>query len=249
MPEGGELRIELAVVDGNATLAPGLAVGPTGPQVLLTISDTGIGMSEEVQARAFEPFFTTKPNGQGTGLGLSTVYGIVNQSDGVITLNSEPGVGTTFRIALPLATGPLDVIAPSAPGPAQTQGSETVLVADDNAAIRVFARRALEREGYTVLEGSGADALEIGQRHDQSIHLLLTDVVMPGVGGLALADALRALRPALRVVYMSGYTVAMHRAESARTPGTFLQKPFSTVELTRTVRETLDVARVAGPVG
>jgi CheY-like chemotaxis protein len=217
--------------------------------VLLAVSDSGVGMGAEVQARAFEPFFTTKPTGQGTGLGLSTVYGIVNQSDGVIALDSEPGVGTTFRIYLPLATAPIDAVAPNASGAERTAGSETILVADDNAAIRVFARRALEREGYAVLEGSGAEALEIGLRHDQPIHLLLTDVVMPGVGGLALADAVREARPELRVVYMSGYTVALHRAESARTRGAFLQKPFTTVELSRSIRETLDADLIAGPVG
>ncbi len=246
MPRGGKLTIATA----NAELGPEYAdahVGATpGSYVLLAVSDTGAGMDADTVAHLFEPFFTTKEVGKGTGLGLATVYGIVKQSEGYIAVYSEPGEGTSFKIYLPRVTsGAMAAPAPPSPGPpapSSLRGTETVLVVEDEEAVRSLSRRALEAGGYTVLAAAGGpDAVRLTERYGGPIHLLLTDVVMPGMSGRELAQQLAQRRPGLRVLYMSGYPgdAIVHRG--ALDPGTaFLQKPFMPEDLTRKVREVLD---------
>ncbi|MFL5518628.1 MAG: response regulator [Gemmatimonadales bacterium] len=220
---------------GDVEMAP-------GAYVLLSVSDTGCGMEPEVQARIFEPFFTTKPVGQGTGLGLSTVYGIVKQSGGFIWCYSEPGLGSTFKVYLPaLLAGtaePTRVPRPAAP----RGGSETVLVVEDEDVVRAMACRGLREHGYTVLEArNGAEALAVVQENTAAIDLVVSDVVMPLVGGRELAARLAELDPALPVLYMSGYTGEDVVQRGLMDPGApFAQKPFTPDGLARTVRELLD---------
>jgi len=199
-------------------------------------------MDEETQAHAFEPFFTTKPRGQGTGLGLAMVYGTVKQSGGFIWVYSEPGHGATFKIYLPRVDAPVESTAPPAPVERPPRGSETVLLAEDEPAVRAIAQQALERQGYTVLAApSGADALALAAQHGATIHLLLTDVVMPGMSGRDLADRLTAQRPGTRVLYISGYTDNAIVRHGMLEPGlAYLQKPFRPDALVRKVREVLD---------
>jgi PAS domain S-box-containing protein len=242
MPDGGTLLVETANVDVTGDLA-GRRLGVTpGPYVLMSVSDTGVGMDAETKAHIFEPFFTTKHGAQGTGLGLATVYGIVTQSGGFIWVYSEVGQGTTFRILLPRSDAaepaPLRV-SPAAEPPC---GTETVLVAEDETVVREFACRMLRESGYRVLEASGGpEALAIAEGHAGPIDLLLTDVVMPRMNGPALADLLRASRPATKVLYMSGYTkdITLHTGTIGR-EAAFIGKPFSPDELARRVRATLD---------
>ena len=243
MPKGGSLIFELQnVVLDDAYAATHVEVEP-GPYVLLAISDTGTGMDAETQKRIFEPFFTTKETGKGTGLGLSTVYGIVRQSGGSIDVYSEPGQGTTFKVYLPRFAGNAAVPrAVSAINPALRDASETVLVVEDEAAIRQLTKLILQKAGYTVLLAESPVAAErIAGSHPGPIHLMLTDVVMPGMRGPELAERLLRLRPDLRVLYMSGYTdnaIAHHGLLDAGTE--FLQKPFTPAALGRKVREVLD---------
>jgi CheY-like chemotaxis protein len=216
-----------------------LAVKP-GRYVVFSVTDTGHGMTEETKVRLFEPFFTTKPRGQGTGLGLATVYGIIAQSGGTIEVTSEPGAGSTFEIYLPQH----DRGAP-APRPAEDLavrgGSETILLADDEAPVRSLARIILERAGYTVVEASSPSEAEQRSQSMTSIDLLLTDVIMPGGTGPELFRSLSPKRPAMRVLFMSGYAEQdlFDRANVAH-DGVFLAKPFSREELIGRVRETLD---------
>jgi CheY-like chemotaxis protein len=208
---------------------------------MLAVSDTGTGMSEETKAHLFEPFFTTKEKGKGTGLGLATVYGIVKQSGGFIWVYSELGHGSTFKIYLPRVDEAPESNQVAATLPA-VGGTETVLLAEDEAAVRAVARQSLVRYGYTVLEAPNAEAaLELAKRYSGRIHLLLTDVVMPGMSGRALALQLEPLRPGMRTIYMSGYTDEAITRHGVLEPGlVYVQKPFSPEALVRKVREVLD---------
>jgi CheY-like chemotaxis protein len=209
---------------------------------MLAVSDTGIGMDAATQARIFEPFFTTKEQGRGTGLGLATVYGIVKQSGGHIWVYSEEGLGSAFKIYLPrAATDMASQLGKEGGGPVPT-GQETILLVEDNPEVRDLARQVLVRQGYTVLEAAeGEEALRRAEEHAGPIHLLLTDVVMPGMTGKALAERLGGLRPDLKVLYMSGYTDETIAHHGVLEPGVaFLQKPFSSFNLALKVRQVLN---------
>jgi two-component system cell cycle sensor histidine kinase/response regulator CckA len=215
---------------------------PSGRYVMLAVSDTGCGMDAGTQARLFEPFFTTKEAGKGTGLGLATVYGIVKQSKGYIWIYSELQKGTTFKIYLPRIQE-LPETAPLARVKAETPsiGNETILLVEDEAMLRVANREFLEFRGYTVLEASNGDeALRVCANYDRQIHLLLTDVVMPGKGGPDLANAILNIRPGIRVIYMSGYTDSSIDTRVLAPNVAFLQKPCSLETLERTIRAMLD---------
>ncbi len=241
MPAGGEVTIETRNRWIDAEYAgQHLEVEP-GPYVMLAVSDTGVGMDEEIQAHIFEPFFTTKEDGKGTGLGLATVYGIVKQSGGHIWFYSEPGIGTTFKIYLPRVkekARPLERKRPTS----MPRGTETILVVEDEEIVRSLACRILAQYGYTVLEaGRPEQALQVAQDHEGPIHLLLTDVVMPGMGGREMADRLIAARPEMRVLFVSGYTNNTIAHHGVLEPGVaFLQKPFTPAALLHHVRKTLD---------
>ncbi|GII21007.1 hybrid sensor histidine kinase/response regulator [Planosporangium mesophilum] len=215
---------------------------PAGRYVAIRVEDTGTGMPREVIGRAFEPFFTTKPKGEGTGLGLATVYGIVRQAGGDVQIASEPGVGTTFTVLLPATDeAPAELEAPVVVG-IPSGGGETVLVVEDEPAIREVARRILRRGGYEVLmTESPLDALDVARAHDGRIHLLMTDVVMPKMLGKDVAERVRALRPDVKVIFMSGYARPVLASSGTLEPGvTLLEKPFSEAELLQTVRQVLD---------
>ena len=244
MPDGGSLTVETANVHASAdwvALHPGPP--PQGPHVMLLIDDTGIGMDETVQAHIFEPFFTTKEAAGGTGLGLATVYGIVTQTGGSIVVDSAPGHGTTFKIFLPSTEQGTVLTTDPAPPLEDVGGSETVLVVEDQREVRAVTLSALTRQGYKVLEAAnGAEALSVLENYDGKVHLLLTDVVMPGMSGRDLAERLLVGRPDLRVLYTSGYIdgpIAHHGVLDAGM--TFIQKPFTPTELLRKVRTLLDV--------
>jgi PAS domain S-box-containing protein len=241
MPRGGRLTVESSNVDVDESGARRHAGLRPGSYVMLGVSDTGVGMDTEVQSRLFEPFFTTKEKSKGTGLGLATVYGIVKQSGGYIAVYSEVGRGSTFKVYLPRVDEPVPAARPAAP--ARTwSGSETVLVVEDQDGVRKLAREFLEMQGYTVLESrNGVEALALAQQHAGPIHLVLTDVVMPQMSGRELAEKLAALRPRVKVLYMSGYTDEAIVQHGVLEPGTaFLQKPYARDTLARKVREVLE---------
>ena len=242
MPHGGQLTLETANVELDAEYARMHVGARPGSYVMLALSDTGVGMDPATQARIFEPFFTTKGPRKGTGLGLAMVYGIVKQSGGNIGVYSEPGQGTTFKIYLPKIDEPIDGSPASSPLSSPSYGQETVLVVEDEEGVRTLVRDILEQSGYRVLEAShGAQAIEISERHPGPIHLFLTDVVMPEMGGRELVQRLGVLRPASRVLFMSGYTAnaVVHRG-ALESETEFLQKPFTAATLARKVREILD---------
>ena len=242
MAEGGHLTIATAnrVFLADATDRPE-GVRP-GAYVTLSVTDTGVGMDEEVQSRIFEPFFTTKEPGKGTGLGLSTVYGIVQQSGGHVVVRSSPGRGATFTLYLPRHTSSEGIAAPRPDRRRLPGGSETLLLVEDEAAVRSSARRLLERSGYTVLEARhGGDAMRIAEESGRPIDLVLTDLVMPEMGGRELVERLRAHRPGLKVLFMSGYTEKAITVDGVMPPNTgFVEKPFTVEQLMRRVREILD---------
>ena len=242
MPQGGKLTIETADVDLDEAYAQNHLEAQPGPYVMLAVSDTGVGLDQEAQARIFEPFFTTKELGKGTGLGLSTVYGIIKQSGGLIWVYSEPGRGTTFKIYLPRLEAPGDVAGLSqVPGKCEW-GSEIILLVEDEDMVRQVARRILARLGYTVLEAaSGPDALVVSREHAGPLHLMLTDVVMPGMSGQEIMENLKPQRPEMKVLFMSGHTENAIVHHGVLDPGTaFIQKPFKHDFLAHKVREVLD---------
>jgi PAS domain S-box-containing protein len=239
MPDGG--RLDISTRNLEAPLGePGAAAGLGQPSLLLAVSDTGVGMSPEVQAHIFEPFFSTKEVGQGTGLGLATVYGIVTQTGGRIEVTSAPGEGSTFRIYLPCVraeAGPEDAMPPAG----ELGGSETVLLVEDEGAVRGLLAEVLRRRGYRVLEAAdGREAAEVAARHPGALHLLLTDVVIPGMSGQELARRLESERPGLRVMFISGYSDKVAGERGVAVAAAFLQKPFTPSALARKVREVLD---------
>lgn len=242
MPKGGKLRLETSnvVLDEDfVRLHVGASVGS---QVLLTVSDTGTGMDSATQARIFEPFFTTKGPGQGTGLGLAMVYGVVKQSGGSIWVNSKVGSGATFHIYLPQAQGVSEAPAPKKPPTTLKQGSETILVVEDDPGVRELVCMMLTSKGYTVLTAEHpSDAEAVCQKHSGNIHLLLTDMILPGASGREIAKRVGALRPGIKVLYMSGYTDdALIRDHGLDESFAFLQKPFSQGSVAAKVREVLD---------
>ncbi len=241
MPTGGSLIIETANADLTEQYAELHQPVIPGRYVMVAVSDSGMGMSPEVKARIFEPFFTTKEKGRGTGLGLSTVYGIVKQSGGYIWAYSEVGRGTTFKIYLPRVDAPAEPLSkPREDG--SVAGTETILLAEDDPILRPLARALLEKLGYTVLEGEDAQsALAAARTHTGPIHLLVADVVMPGPSGRELARRLAELRPETKVLFVSGYTDDAIVHHGMLEPGlNFLQKPFTPAVLARKVREVLD---------
>ena len=244
MPGGGHLSIETANVElsPDQVRAEGLSIRP-GEYVMIAVSDTGVGMDSATRARAFEPFFTTKPKGKGTGLGLATVYGIVEQTGGGIVLDSAPGRGTAVRVYLPVTTAEVEPDV-TAPVPMATEGKETLLLVEDNAAVRELSKRALVRRGYTVYEAANAgEAIDWSATSGVKPDLLVTDVVMPGLSGPNLAARLMQQNPTMRVLYMSGYSddaAAVHGAFWGGVP--LLQKPFTPAQLAERVRMTLDAA-------
>jgi len=246
MPEGGRLTLETRNVDLDAAYAAEHRTVAPGPYVVLAVSDTGTGMSTETQSHIFEPFFTTKEVGKGTGLGLATVYGIVKQSGGSIWVYSELGHGTTIKVYLPRVDEPAESFpAPSITDAESLRGSETILLVEDEPAVRAVARLVLIRQGYTVFEAAdGQTALTMMDGSGPSIDLVLTDVVMPGMSGRALADQLTSRLPGLRVLYMSGYTDDAIVRHGMLEPGlAYLQKPFRPDALARKVRDVLNGRR------
>ena len=242
MPDGGRLTIETVNTECNEACANQHPESIAGPHVRLSVTDTGCGMDEHTRARLFEPFFTTKEVGKGTGLGLATAYGIVQQSGGAIQVRSESGIGSTFTVLLPRELSGRETVARAITLTTRAVRAETILVVEDETALRTLVERVLGRAGYVVLSAENADeALRLFEQHQGSVHLLLTDVVMPEMNGKQLADQLVLRAPHLRVLYMSGYTddAIFHRG--VFTSGThFISKPFNPAQLTRMVRKALD---------
>jgi len=247
MPKGGRLVIETASVRLDEAYVQEHSIVSPGAYVLLTVTDSGQGIAPEHLSHIFEPFYTTKAEGKGTGLGLATVYGIVKQSSGFIWVYSEPGLGTTFKIYLPQAAPEKLVLHPSLPAEDCPRGCETLLLAEDEAAVRQATREFLTLNGYIILEAqNGTEALAIAKSYSGPIDLMITDVVMPQMGGAILAEGLASERPDMKVLFVSGYaeaTVLRHGAIDVTTR--FLQKPFSLKVLARKIREILDVKEPA----
>ncbi len=251
MPKGGKLVIETASVRLDDAYVQTHSIVAPGDYILLTVSDSGQGIAPEHLPHIFEPFYTTKAEGAGTGLGLATVYGIVKQNSGFIWVYTEPGMGTTFKIYLPRATDARIVPQPSLPVEGYAGGCETVLLAEDETAVRQSTREFLALNGYIVLEAkNGTDALAIAREYKGPIHLMIADVVMPHMGGARLAAELTPERPEMMVLFVSGYaetTVQRHGAIDVT--ARFLQKPFSLRTLAQKIREILDVSALAAAAG
>jgi len=242
MPGGGRLMIETSNIELDERYASCAEVQP-GAYVMVTITDTGVGMGQEIMGKIFEPFFTTKKEGIGTGLGLSTVYGIIKQCGGAIRVHSEPGRGSTFKIYLPR-------VAEEAAAPEQERervttlrGTETILLVEDQEELRRFTATVLRGQGYEVVEAANAaEALQLAERYDGPIQLMLTDVVMPGLNGEQLANRLRPLRPEMRVLFMSGYPENVIAHEGVLDSGVhYIQKPFTPYSLASKVRAELEI--------
>jgi two-component system, cell cycle sensor histidine kinase and response regulator CckA len=243
MPDGGSLTIETVMVEVGDASKLSSTLKP-GPRVCLRVSDTGSGMDKETQGRIFEPFFTTKPEGQGTGLGLSTVYGIVEQSGGSISVSSRPGAGTVFEILLPVVK-PAELPGQRSLTETVLGGSETVLLIEDDGAVRRFLRQVLEGAGYRLLQAAnGMEALTLVGSYVGRVDLLVTDLRMPGIGGLEVARRLRQERPGLAVIYMSGYANGAEVEEAQAERGTeLIPKPFPPDVLLKCARRILDARR------
>jgi PAS domain S-box-containing protein len=242
MPKGGRILIETSNVELDDTYTQDHATVRPGRYVMLAVTDTGVGMTNDTVAHIFEPFYTTKESGSGTGLGLSTVYGIVKQSGGYIWVYSEPGKGSTFKVYLPRVEDRVEVSSTARTTAQARDGKETILLVEDEPAVRELTRMVLSKRGYSVIEAMNpADAERLASRHGAEIHLLLTDVVMPGMSGHELAKRLTAQHRNLRVLYMSGYTYNVIAEDGTLEEGlSFLQKPFTPQVLAQKVRETLD---------
>jgi CheY-like chemotaxis protein len=246
MKQGGELTIETLDVDfpeGYAYRHLGIDI-PAGPYVLLVVSDSGHGMTPETKSHLFEPFFTTKPTTLNTGLGLATVYGIVVQSGGYIWVDTAPGQGCSFKLCFPRAVADETAGAVAEVAPVSVRGTETLLLVEDEDAVRALASRVLTDQGYVVLEArNGREALALLDRPDHGVQLVVTDVVMPDIGGVELAERLGRTHPDIRIVYMSGYTESDKLQPGVRnSPYPFLQKPFYPDSLALRIREALDRA-------
>jgi two-component system cell cycle sensor histidine kinase/response regulator CckA len=242
MPQGGKLVIATANTEMDETFVRRYPYPvQTGPYIILTVADSGVGMDAATKARVFEPFFTTKEKGKGTGLGLSTVYGVVKQSGGYIDCDSEPGEGTTFRIYLRRVSEPVESEGLTIEVESPTQETGVVLLVEDEASLRRLTRNLLELSGYTVLEAKdGNEALRVSQEYAGAIELLLTDIVMPGINGRALANQLSQQRPDMKILFMSGHTgQGIGEKEYLERGAFFLQKPVTRDTLTRKVREAL----------
>jgi CheY-like chemotaxis protein len=244
MPRGGTLTLEAANVDLDEEYAKAHVAVRPGPYVMLCMSDTGVGMSREIQARLFEPFFSTKEKGKGTGLGLATTYGIVKQSKGNIWVYSEEGKGSVFKIYLPRVDKSEKADKAKLSASVVRGGTETILIVEDEPMVRNLAVKVLDRYGYHVLSAeNGREALESSRGHGGPIHLMLTDVVMPGMSGRELVEMLREVRPEMKVLYMSGYTDDAIVCHGILEKGiAFIQKPFTPEDMARKVREVLEEA-------
>jgi CheY-like chemotaxis protein len=240
LPAGGHIRLEVACVRRSQVDVPADSPSMASDYVRLRVIDDGVGMAPEVREHLFEPFFTTKAVGKGTGLGLASVYGIVRQSNGFIAVDSEPGRGTTFTIHLPAVAKADELAGPAVAAGTPSRGGETILLVEDEDAVRVIVSAVLRRQGYNVLEASNPrSASEIFDRHAHQIDLLLTDVVMPEMNGPALAQRFVSVRPELRILFISGYADMTTPPESDNPNVSFLSKPFQASVLSERVRQVL----------
>jgi CheY-like chemotaxis protein len=247
MAAGGKITIETSNVELDREYASQHASTAPGPHVMLAVTDTGCGMDAKTRARIFEPFFTTKEFGKGTGLGLSTVYGIVKQSGGSVWVYSELGIGTTFKIYLPCVNAIPVITRSDAQAKKIHQGSQTILIVEDDASLLQVTGRSLEDVGYAILPaGNPAEAIRISKSHLGPIHLMVTDVIMPGMSGDRLASHLSAERPEMKVLYVSGYTDDAIVSHGVLEPGlAFLQKPFTPKALARKVLEVFGTNEIS----